>query len=112
MKRDIILDAWRGIAILMVIAHHLFYFHFEVTNTIVRLFAERSGPWGVKLFFIISGYIITRLMLEEESRRGSLSLYAFYVRRIFRILPPYLLYVVAVAGFAGLGGVPVSLGGG
>ena len=109
MKRDIILDAWRGVAILMVIAHHLLYFHFDTANTIVRFFAERSGPWGVKLFFIISGYIITRLMLEEESLQGSLSLYAFYVRRIFRILPPYLFYVVAVAGFAGLGWVPLSL---
>ncbi|MES1262107.1 MAG: acyltransferase, partial [Acidobacteriota bacterium] len=58
------------------------------------------GRWGVPVFFGLSGLLITKLLLEENDRRGSISLKAFYIRRCFRILPPMLLYlaVVQVAG--------------
>ena len=114
VARDNTLDAWRGVSILLVLVHHLVYFHYPVFRNfaataqtgllhIVWLFdkglvafAERSGPLGVKFFFVISGFIITKLMLDEERKRGSFSLYHFYVRRAVRILPPLVFYLALV----------------
>ena len=64
--------------------------------------AYRFG-WGigVKLFFTISGFLITTLLLRERDRTGTISLHDFYVRRVFRIFPLYFavlgLYVLLVA---------------
>ena len=62
------------------------------------------GPVGVTVFFVISGFLITRLLLEERRESGTISLRAFYLRRTFRILPAYWTYmaVVAVLAFAGI----------
>ncbi len=49
------------------------------------------GGLGVALFFAISGYLITTLLLEDQNLRG------FYVRRAFRILPPAYLYLIVMA---------------
>jgi peptidoglycan/LPS O-acetylase OafA/YrhL len=54
------------------------------------------GTLGVFIFFVISGYIITRLLVAERQRTGDLSLVAFYWRRAFRILPPLLLFLIGV----------------
>ncbi len=48
------------------------------------------------LFFVLSGFLITWLLLEEEERRGGFSLRNFYVRRAFRILPPVLLFLTSL----------------
>ncbi len=40
-------------------------------------------------FFVVSGFIITTLLLREHEARGTISLRAFYLRRCFRILPPF-----------------------
>ena len=55
-----------------------------------------NGESGVFIFFEISGFLITTLLLEEYRRRGSISLRGFYLRRAFRILPPLYLYIVVV----------------
>jgi len=54
---------------------------------------------GVKLFFVISGFLITTLLLREEARRGVISLAAFYSRRSLRIFP---LYFAVLALYTGL----------
>lgn len=59
--------------------------------------AGHLGGMGVALFFAISGYLITALLLEEQDRWGRISLRGFYVRRAFRILPPAYLYLLVVA---------------
>lgn len=86
------LDGLRCISIVWVIG-----FHCQLNNT--RLF--RQGRWGVELFFIISGFLITTLLLREAKARGSISLKNFYARRALRIFPLYyatlMLYVVLVA---------------
>lgn len=53
--------------------------------------AGHVGGLGVALFFAISGYLITTLLLEDQNLRG------FYIRRVFRILPPAYLYLIVVA---------------
>lgn len=55
-----------------------------------------DGDLGVRFFFIISGFLITWLMLTEQSRTGTVSLRNFYIRRAFRILPVYLGFVAVL----------------
>jgi peptidoglycan/LPS O-acetylase OafA/YrhL len=62
-----------------------------------------NGATGVFIFFVISGYLITSLLLREQETRGSISLRGFYFRRAMRILPPLYLYVgvLLLLGWAG-----------
>lgn len=81
------LDGWRAIAIAGVLLCHSFR----------STYWTMSGALGVNLFFAISGYLITTVLLKENGLR------AFYVRRAFRILPPAFLYLAAVAVLAVMG---------
>jgi peptidoglycan/LPS O-acetylase OafA/YrhL len=87
------LDGLRCLSILAVIWHH--------TGTRSEaLLLSQQGYLGVHLFFAISGFLITTLLLRERERWGGISLGAFYVRRSLRIFPLYyavlLLYVILV----------------
>jgi peptidoglycan/LPS O-acetylase OafA/YrhL len=75
------LDGLRGISILMVLAAHVY------TPGWPRL----EGRYGVTVFFVLSGFLITRLLLSEEHGTGSIDLFSFYVRRAFRLFPIYYL---------------------
>ena len=95
------LDGWRAVSILMVLGSHAAIFRFQqwfVPHPALTRFWVHAGPLGVKIFFVISGFVICRLLLLEERRHGAISLRGFYLRRIFRILPPlYLLLGVLAA---------------
>jgi peptidoglycan/LPS O-acetylase OafA/YrhL len=94
------LDGLRFVAFMMV-----YLFHGGVSQGLLaRLVGSRvaavfvdNGGYGVQLFFILSGYLITALLLREEARYGHIALRAFWVRRILRIWPLY--YLVLVIGF-------------
>jgi peptidoglycan/LPS O-acetylase OafA/YrhL len=58
------------------------------------------GPLGVDMFFALSGFLITTLLLRERSRRGSISLGAFWVRRTRRIVPLYVAVLALYAVYA------------
>jgi peptidoglycan/LPS O-acetylase OafA/YrhL len=58
------------------------------------------GDLGVRVFFVISGFLITNLLLDDWNRHGSISLSRFYFRRTFRILPPYYVLIAAIAAAA------------
>lgn len=75
------LDGVRGFALLMVIGYHLGVF---------------PGAVALIFFFVLSGFIITWLLLEEERRNGRVSLGAFYGRRTLRIFPAYYLALLCV----------------
>lgn len=83
------LDGLRALAVLPVIAFHFSY-----------LKLVDGGYLGVDLFFVLSGFLITSLLLAEERRAGTVSLKNFYARRALRILPPLaacsILALVAV----------------
>jgi peptidoglycan/LPS O-acetylase OafA/YrhL len=55
-----------------------------------------SGWTGIQIFFVLSGFLITTLALREESAAGRLSLRNFWIRRAFRILPVYLVVLLAM----------------
>lgn len=115
--RNAVIDGWRGISVLMVIVGHLLAYRakgmypIDALNGLGLSLGSRSfavisslGTLGVCFFFMISGYLITTLLVAEEAKRDRVSLKAFYVRRVFRIMPAFYVYVLAVylLGRAGL----------
>jgi peptidoglycan/LPS O-acetylase OafA/YrhL len=87
------LDGLRALSILAVIWHH------TVPATATGYLAH-FGSHGVTLFFAISGFLITTLLLREKDKHGRIDLSAFYIRRSLRILPLYfgvlLVYIAMV----------------
>lgn len=88
------LDGIRAIAVLMVLLGHSVYGLPVAAATVVGWF--QVSRVGVSVFFVLSGYLITRLLVEEQRRDGSISLKAFYVRRFFRIIPAYYVYLTCI----------------
>ena len=89
------LDGMRAISILLVIvAHASQYFSrwIRIPFFPYLLFAHT----GVLVFFVISGFLITSLLLRELNSTGSIGLKRFYVRRAFRIFPAYYLYLAII----------------
>lgn len=83
------IDGLRAVAVIAVMLYHLGF------NWIP------GGFLGVDLFFVISGYVITRLLLDSIQRSGGLDLRAFYVARIRRLLPPLLFMIILTTVFVG-----------
>ena len=54
-----------------------------------------AGRWGLIRSFVLSGFLITALLLKEQARFGSIRRWAFYKRRIVRLLPPLFFLLVA-----------------
>lgn len=86
------LDGLRALAILMVIYGHL-------TGTPgFPWFVRGDYPrFGVRIFFVISGFLITTLLLNEREKTGTISLRDFYVRRAYRIFPAASVFLVVVS---------------
>jgi peptidoglycan/LPS O-acetylase OafA/YrhL len=85
------LDGIRFLLIILVIG-----FHVEAPDPKqVPLQHYFEGTLSVDAFFVISGFLITTLLLREERKTGAISLAGFYIRRSFRIIPVYLLVVLA-----------------
>ncbi len=83
------LDGLRCLSIIMVIG-----FHCQLIST--NFF--RTGQHGVSLFFVISGFLITTLLLREQMKSGEISLKNFYIRRTLRIFPLYYASVLLYTG--------------
>jgi len=109
-------DGLRGVAVLLVVA-----FHFRPSLdpwttrwvhlrrwTLVQIphpsaltnLAPRGGFLGVDMFFVLSGFLITALLLREQHTTGRISGLAFYRRRAFRLLPALALFIVGHVVFA------------
>jgi peptidoglycan/LPS O-acetylase OafA/YrhL len=84
------LDGIRAIAVVLVILTHA---RFPIAND--------GGTTGVTAFFVLSGYLITRLLVSEREATGRIDLRAFYLRRVLR-LGPALLVLIAFVAFIGV----------
>jgi peptidoglycan/LPS O-acetylase OafA/YrhL len=84
------IDGLRAVAVIAVILYHLGFKWIP------------GGFLGVDLFFVISGYVITRLLLDSIQRSGGLDLRAFYVARIRRLLPPLVFMIITTTIVVGL----------
>jgi peptidoglycan/LPS O-acetylase OafA/YrhL len=86
------LDGARAVSILLVIAAHL------IPNfSVPLLWRVDYGNLGVRVFFVISGFLITTLLLREQERAGEISIRSFYLRRFFRIVPVYYTFLLVMA---------------
>jgi peptidoglycan/LPS O-acetylase OafA/YrhL len=84
------IDGLRAVAVIAVMLYHLGFKWIP------------GGFLGVDLFFVISGYVITRLLLDSIQRSGGLDLRAFYVARIRRLLPPLVFMIITTTIVVGL----------
>ncbi|MCW5944643.1 MAG: acyltransferase, partial [Cryobacterium sp.] len=94
------LDGLRAIAVLSVVAYHLF------PGTLI------GGYIGVDLFFVISGFLITALLLRQKESLGKIDLKGFWVRRARRLLPALFLLLIVICSVAAMvgGNVLIDLG--
>lgn len=87
------LDGLRFLCIAMVLWHHTPLWE----GSAVRLLSR--GFLGVDFFFVLSGFLITTLLLRERRAFGDFSLKDFYLRRLLRIVPVYYFVVLVVSGY-------------
>jgi peptidoglycan/LPS O-acetylase OafA/YrhL len=88
------LDGLRAVSISMVLIGHASYGYDGRYKSALSYLG--NGDLGVSVFFIISGFLITTLLLKEFDRTGDISLKYFYLRRAFRILPPFYAFMLGV----------------
>ena len=90
------LDGWRAVAILMLLYGHAFGFAARLPFN--------PAFCGVNLFFVLSGFLITYRLLTDYTQDGKIQFLKFYIRRVFRILPPAFTYLLCifVLGMAGI----------
>jgi peptidoglycan/LPS O-acetylase OafA/YrhL len=93
------LDGLRAVSIILVLIGHAVPIGtwFNGPHSFALRAAFLHSDLGVRAFFVISGYLITGLLLNERSKSGTISLRLFYIRRALRILPAFFLYVGVVA---------------
>ncbi|UFH56351.1 acyltransferase [Spirosoma sp. KNUC1025] len=82
------LDGFRGLAILIVVVSHYGFGKWI------------PGGFGVTLFFFISGFLITRLLIAEHYKTQQIDLKGFYLRRVLRLYPALLMMVILAIGFS------------
>ncbi len=92
------LDSLRGVAILLVVFCHGYFWSCGVTGlgTVAKAFVEitRAGWLGVNLFFVLSGFLITGILVDSRHKEGYFR--RFYARRALRILPAYFAILLVV----------------
>jgi peptidoglycan/LPS O-acetylase OafA/YrhL len=96
------LDSLRTISFLLVLISHCFTSEFSsaflksenklLDSILTSIF--HSGGEGVSIFFVLSGFLITHLLIAEEQKNKSISLFNFYVRRSLRIWPLYFIVMI------------------
>ncbi len=92
------IDGLRGVALLGVLGFH--------ANGMLR-----GGYLGVDLFFVLSGFLITRLLIDEHRATGRIELWSFWVRRARRLFPALLLLMPAIGLYAHFVARPAELAG-
>jgi len=120
MPRQIGLDILRMLAVALVLGRHLEptrpanpwpsqIFASDVEAWTIPFELLRRGGWvGVDLFFVLSGFLVSGLLLGEYKARGRFSIGRFYLRRAWKILPPFLLLIAVTVVVKRLRRTPVD----
>ncbi len=102
-KRIPTLDGLRAVAIVLVlVAHTAGTSHVPKARTL-----ELLGEVGVRIFFVLSGFLITTLLVRERVTVGRIDLRTFFVRRVFRIFPAFVAYLAVMAALSATGVVAI-----
>ena len=83
-----VLDGLRGLAVVAVVAYHL------------RPSAVPGGFIGVDVFFVLSGFLVTSLLIKERDLHGRIDVRAFWVRRVRRLVPAVVVATVGAIAIA------------
>ena len=102
------LDGLRAISILMVMVSHTNGTH-GAFKTSALSFVD-LGRFGVRVFFVISGFLITTLLLAEREKHGRISIKDFYIRRVFRIFPAFYAFLAVILVVQALGFITLMPG--
>jgi peptidoglycan/LPS O-acetylase OafA/YrhL len=100
------LDGLRALSVLAVILGHS---RSEWLDRIPFNASFRNGGQGVGVFFVISGFLITHLLLAELRHDGGINLKRFYIRRTFRIFPPFYIFLLVIGILASFRLVQVNM---
>lgn len=88
-----VLDGVRGIAVLIVMLYHLEYLLPEWHSVL------KGGFLGVDVFFVMSGFLITSILIKEHSKTGNINLKNFYLRRFLRLAPALWFFLIIICLF-------------
>jgi len=104
------IDGLRGLSILMVVLFHCFYvLKVALPSSAFTDFVVSSPSWlriafsfdkAVDIFFVVSGYLIGRSLIEEYKRHGEIRFWSFYRKRFFRIVPLFWIALLFYGSFA------------
>jgi peptidoglycan/LPS O-acetylase OafA/YrhL len=101
------LGGMRAISILLVVVAHCLD---RATTPQLYAWFGHGGNYGVRVFFVISGFLITTLLLREYDKTGSISLRDFYIRRALRIFPAFYIFVAVIWALSALGHIHLKPG--
>jgi peptidoglycan/LPS O-acetylase OafA/YrhL len=87
------LDGLRGIAVLVVMIYHLIALAPALQAFVL------GGFLGVDIFFVLSGFLITSILIKEYEERGQINLKKFYLRRLFRLVPAFWTFLICLYFF-------------
>jgi peptidoglycan/LPS O-acetylase OafA/YrhL len=85
VRRVAALDGIRALAAIAVLLFH----HGPLLPTAAFRYLASGGWYGVDVFFVLSGFLITSLLVSEERKTGKISLRRFYARRALRLYPAF-----------------------
>lgn len=102
-------DGLRGISILLVVLTHVgLWDRWETDSFVQNNFNLFSGVAGVMIFFCISGFLITSLLLHEKERKGSINFKNFFIRRFLRLMPPLIIFYISIFILMVCGALPAD----
>src|SRR6185437_3475632 len=100
------LDGLLAVAVAVVIFGHTLLTAVPTGNSIYNVLLNES--MGVTLFFVLSGFLITNILVREREKTGTISRRNFYARRALRILPAYGAFLLVAGLLAVTNAVPAS----
>lgn len=104
-------DGIRAIAVIMVLVGHANITAPLLRNDYPALYGMVAASRGVDIFFVLSGFLITTLLLNERLKYGDIDLRNFFIKRAFRLLPLYYLFCAMVITMTMTANTQYNLGG-
>lgn len=90
-------DALRAFSVSLVILSHIGLIEHATNPILARVFSVFNANYGVKTFFVLSGFLITTLLIKEYEAAGTVNVFNFMMRRVLRILPLYFLVLAVMS---------------